>query len=186
MFRRKSQRVLTADDVRQVVYNEMKHFLEDVEFRVKQAYDVASGGLRSSVYAEDMNLTRHMITGYTVTANTGAAGATLTGSIAWASVHVVYNGTDYAMVDGSTGTTNKYVWFDPTVSTTVLQQSPTKPDLSTKPSAALLFVNNAGTPYDVLASSIPAVLANGTVDAGSIQPGAVTAPKINTIQHLLY
>lgn len=184
MFRR-NRKMLTAEDVRQVVYNEMSHFLSDVEWRVKQAYEVSKGGLRS-VYAEDLNLGKHMITGYTVTANTGAAGAPLTGSIAWASVNVVYNGTSYVMTDGSTGTTNKFVWFNPDISTTVLQQSATKPDLSALPKAALLFVNNNGVPYDVLAASVPGVLGYNAVDASSVQAGAVTAQKMNTMQHLLY
>jgi hypothetical protein len=173
-------------EIRALMHEEFSHFLADIEFRVKQAYDVqrrpslhvVEGD--GQVYAEDLNIpNRHFLTGYTVTANTPVAG-----SIAWASLHVVYNGTDNAVTDANTS--SKYVWWDPAISTTVLQTGATKPDLSTKPNAALIFVNNSGVPYDVLASSIPGVIANGAVDAGAILPGAVTAPKMNTIQHLLY
>jgi hypothetical protein len=173
-----------ADEVRELVYGEMSRFLAGVEERVARAYagekngptHVISGG---KVYAEDMNLMKHQLTGYTVTANTPGAG-----SIAWASLHVVYNGTDNTITDGNTNL--KYVWFDPAISSTTLQTNNTKPDLSSKPNAALLFVNNAGVPFDVLAASIPSVLANNAVDAAAIQQGAVTATKMNTIQHLLY
>lgn len=178
-------------EIRALMHEEFSHFLADIEFRVAQAYDVQRrGGSRlhvidggeehGKVYAEDLNLpNRHFLTGYTVTANTPGAG-----SIAWASLHVVYNGIDNAVTDGNTNL--KYVWWDPTISTTVLQMNNTKPDLSAKPTAALLFVNNGGTPYDVLAASIPGVIANNAVDAGALQQGAVTATKMNTIQHLLY
>ena len=159
-----------AQQVRNVVYNEMSHFLSDIEFRVKQAYDVENrqGGIGHKVYAEDLNLQKHQVTGYTITANSPTAG-----SVAWASVHVVYNGTDYAITDGNTA--NKYIWFDPaaTNGTTTLQSSNTKPDLTAKPDAALLFVNNGGTPVDVLKSSMPVALANGAVDSSSILSGAV-------------
>jgi hypothetical protein len=180
-----------ADIVRETMHGDLKHFMTDIEFRLGQAIDIEnrSGGRASgTVYAEDLNLMKHVLTGYVLLSNSSKTGTTSTGNIAWQSLHVVYNGTDYAITDGDTitGGPLKYVWFDPAVSTTVLQQSNTKPDLSTKPNAALLFVNNGGTAYDVLAASIPGVIANGAVDAGAIQQGAVTATKINTIQHLLY
>lgn len=169
-------------ELRRMMQEEFQHFLTDVEFRVAQAYDVERrarlGADSHKVYAEDLSLlNRHILTGYTVTANSPGAG-----SIAWASVHMVYNGSTSTITDGNTP--NKYVWWDPSISTTVLQTANTKPLLASN--AALLFVNNSGTPYDVLASSIPGVVADSAIDAGALQAGAVTASKMNTLQHLLY
>lgn len=150
-----------------------QHILDDAEFRVAQAYEVErrtrageTVGTGGQVFAEDITVLRHQVTGYTVTANSPGAG-----SIAWSSLHIVYNGTDNAITDGNTNL--KYAWFDPAVSSTVLQTSNTKPDLSTKPTAALIFVNNSGTPLDVINSSVTNVLADGAVDGGALQAGAV-------------
>lgn len=158
-----------SQQVKNIVYDEMHHVLADIEFRVKQAYDVENRHqVSGQVYAEDLHLQKHQLTGYTVTANTPTAG-----SIAWASLHVVYNGTDYAITDGNTA--SKYVWFDPaaTNGTTTLQTSNTKPDLTAKPDAALLFVNNGGTPVDVVKSTMPVAVADGAIDTGAIIAGAV-------------
>lgn len=174
-----------AQQVKNIVYGEMHHVLDDVEFRVAQAYDVerrtvatADGGtaqVHGKVYAEDLHLGRHIITGYTITPNSPTAG-----NVAWASLHIVYNGTDYTITAGNTSTFNsiagpyKYVWFDPTISTSILQQSNTKPTL-TAVGSALIFVNNGGTPVSVTEESFPSVVANNAVDTGAIQAKAITA-----------
>lgn len=163
------------DLIREVVLAEAGHVLKDVEFRVGQAYEVerrtAAGEPAGTgkVYAEDLAVMRHQITGYTVTANSPTAG-----KIAWASVHVVYNGTDYTITDGNTD--KKYAWFDATTSTTVLQVSDTKPTLTGN--AALLFINNGGVPLDVLNSSIAGAVMDNAVDSGALQANAVTSTAI--------
>lgn len=159
--------------LREFMHDEFAHFLTDIEFRVKQAYDVQNRTSVESgeqVYAEDLNLMLHTITGYTMTANTPGAG-----SIAWTAVHIVFGGVDYTCVDGNTAL--KYVWFVKPGSGTsaTLQTSDTKPTLG--PNDCLVFVNNAGTPINALTATIPVTLADGAVDTGAIQAGAVTAAK---------
>jgi hypothetical protein len=164
------RRGLTAHDVRAIVHGEMAHFLRDVEFRVAQAYDVerrtGSGG---KVYAEDLVLQRHALTGYTVTNNTPAAG-----SIAWTSLHVVYNGTDYLLTDGNTAA--RYAWFAPGTSATIMQTSNVKPTLLA--SDTLVFVNDGGIARVAVDSSIPAAVGNNSIDAAAILAGAVGAAAI--------
>ena len=166
--------------VKDLVYGEMHHVLTDVEFRVAQAYDVErrSGQEHTpatahagKVYAEDLHIGKHQITGYTITANNNGTG-TAAGYIAWASLHIVYNGTDYAITNGNTNL--KYAWFDPAVSTTLLQVSNTRPDLIGKPNACLVFVNNGGTPVSSLESDMPVAVATGAVDSLAIQSKAIT------------
>jgi len=170
--------------VKNVVHNEMKHFLDDIERRLAQTYAVAkrtgaevpAAVEDGSVFVEDIVTTRHAITGYTVTANSPAAG-----QIAWTNVHVVYNGVDYTCTDGNALTTEKYVYFvKPGSGTTAtLVKSATKPtatDLGV--GGALLFINNGGTPISVLESSIPAAVGDGAIDSGALATGAVTAGKI--------
>lgn len=158
--------------IENIIHDKFAHMLADVDFRIQQAYTVAGragGGERGKVYAEDLNLIgRHMLTGYTTTANSPGAG-----SIAWANVHVVYNGTDTVITDGNTAL--KYCWWSPTTTPTVIQTSNSKPVLAA--GEVLLFVNNGGTPKIMLSdtnSSLPSSLADGAVDTGSIIANAVT------------
>lgn len=152
--------------VREVMAGEFQQFLRDIEFRVAQAYDVSrrAAGAASRVYAEDLNLGMVALTGYTVTDNSPSAGY-----IAWASLHVVYNGADNAITDGNTN--NTYVWWDPAISTTVLQTSNTKPTLSA--SAALIFVNNSGTATVAVAATMPPAVSDNSIDANAIISGAI-------------
>lgn len=163
----------TAEGLREFMHTEFSHFLQDVEFRVKQAYDVQNRTTVMSgdkVYAEDLDIGLHQITGYTMTANSPAAG-----SIAWTAVHIVFGGVDYTCADGNTA--NRYVWFVKPGSGTAatLQSGNTKPTLG--PNDCLVFVNNAGTPVNALTASIPAAVGDGAVDSGAIVNGAVTAAK---------
>lgn len=171
-----------AAQVKELVHNELGHFLRDVEFRLGQIREVESrinqaavasgeeGVIPTKIYVEDMVLGRHNITGYTVTANSPSAG-----NIAWNSVHVVYNGVDYTCADGSTAM--KYVWFVKPGSGTAatLNTGNTKPTLGA--GDALIFVNNGGVPISVLESSLPPALGNGAVDNSAIASGAVTPDK---------
>lgn len=174
-----------AQEVKNLVRGELSNFLDDVEFRLAQTADInrrtlaaleSLGGKAPSlagpggqVYAEDMNIARHVATGYTVTSNSPVAG-----SIAWASLHVVYNGTDYTLTNGNTAL--KYTWFDGAVSTTVAQSSNSKPTLAGN--AVLLFVNEGGTVREAHNSSMPPALGNNAVDSGALQVGSVLTAAI--------
>ena len=167
----------TREEIREILYGELSHFLDDIEYRVAQAYAVSRERGLQQVYVEDLHDNRHRITGYTVTAHSPTAP-----NIAWTAVHIVYNGIDYTMTAADTTTfaavpgPYMYVWFDPDVSTTVLQQSNTKPVLG--PKASLIFINQAGVPTSVLETSIPPVVANGAIDQLAIQAGAVGTSQI--------
>jgi len=164
--------------VRNLVHGELSTFLGDVERRLSQTREIERSmvdaglsvpGLTRQVHTEDLNIGKHLIDGYTLTSNSPAAG-----SIAWAGVHVVYNGVDYTAADGNTA--NMYVYFiKPASGTSVtLTSSNTKPTAAVLGvGGALLFKNNGGTPISVLESSIPSVIADGTVDTGAIISGAV-------------
>lgn len=167
--------------IKNILHDELSHFLSDVEFRLGQTREIEARIARSeggqvatptTVYAEDINIGRHQITGYTVTANSPSSG-----SIAWSSVHVVYNGVDYTIANGSTA--NKYVWFVKPASGTsaTLSTGNTKPTLG--PTDALIFVNNGGTPISALESSVPPTVADGAISNAELAPGAVTADKTN-------
>lgn len=165
--------------IRNIIHDEMTHILSDIEWRVAQSQEheararaIESGEVREirSLYAEDLNLTDHQITGYTMTANTP-----VNGSIAWTAVKIVFNGVTYTVADGNTA--NKYAWFIKPGSGTAatLSTGNTKPSLG--PNDCLVFFNNAGTPINALTSSIPVAVVDGGVDSGAIANGAVTAAK---------
>lgn len=165
----------TPDGLREFMKREFDHFLQDAEWRVKQAYEVQNrtpGGsaIGGQVFAEDLDILMHQITGYTMTANSPSAG-----SIAWTAVHIVYGGVDYTCADGNTA--NKYVWFTKPASgtTATLQTGNVKPVLG--PNDCLVFFNNAGTPINALTSSIPVAVVDGAIDSAAIANGAVTAAK---------
>lgn len=198
---------LTAQDIRNVMKTEFDHYLSDIEFRVAQAYEVnrrpanaMALGLsdreieqysqhtpvltQGRVYAEDMATNQHMITGYTTTAQSPAVG-----QMAWASLHIVYGGVDYAFTDGNCATTDYYLWFNKSlapapvggVSSANLMQkniATNKPVLAT--GDVIIFLNNAGVPVSVLEQNIPRVLADNAVDTGSLQANAVTGAKVGT------
>lgn len=145
VFQRPTPIGWTRDEVRSVVLQEAGHFLEDFEWRYKQARDlyeemqlleavkelpegavtVDQGGniipFRSrKLTAEDINDTTHRLTGYTVTPNSSTS-PTVTaaaGNFAWAGLHIVYRGVDYTIADGAGGLTNKYFTFVYTTVTT--------------------------------------------------------------------
>lgn len=158
------------NELRTFMHEEFSNFLQDVEYRVSQAYDVERRSGGGAVYAEDLNLMEHRITGYTMTPNSPT-----NGSIAWTAVHIVYAGVDYTIADGNTA--NRYAWFVKPASgtTATLQTSNTKPTLTVND--CLVFVNNNGTPTNALTTTLPVALADGAVDTGAISVGAVTADK---------
>lgn len=166
--------------IENILHDKLAHFLTDIDFRISQANAIVdrgttAGAREGKVYAEDLNLIgRHFLTGYTITANTPAAG-----SIAWANLHVVYNGVDTTLTDGNTAL--KYAWWSPTTTPTVVQVSNTKPVLAA--GEVLLFVNTGGTPKVMLSDtnqSLPSVLGDASVDSGAIIANAVTTAAIAT------
>lgn len=144
----------------------------DIERRLGQAREIersnATGIPREWVHAEDLNISRAMIDGYTLTANSPSAGY-----IAWSSLHIVLLGIDYTITDASTN--KKYAWFVKPGSYTPgtpipLSVSDTMPVLAA--GDALIFVNNSGTPISVLESSItwavgPGVVGNAQLDTST-------------------
>lgn len=166
--------------VENIIHDKFAHMLADVDFRIKQAYDVVGrvngeGRADGKVYAEDLKLIgRHFITGYTITNNSPSAGY-----VAWADLHMVYNGTDTTITNGNSNL--KYLWWSPTVTPTVLQASNTKPVLAA--GEVLLFVNTAGSAKVMLSdtnASLPTTLGDGSVDSGAIIANAVTSTAIAT------
>jgi hypothetical protein len=167
--------------IENIIHDKFAHMLADVDFRIQQAYSVAGRGEGRSgkVYAEDLNLIgRHMLTGYTVTNNSPAAG-----SIAWVDLHMVYSGTDHLITNGNTA--NMYVWWSPTTTPTVLQSSNTKPTLGA--GEVLLFMNGglpgkaAGTHTVMLSdtnASLPTIVAPGTINSGDINGRAIGTAQI--------
>lgn len=164
--------------IENILHDKLSHFLTDIDFRIKQAYEVtgrAGNGaqVKGKVFAEDLNLIgRHMITGYTITNDSPSAG-----SIAWGDLHMVYSGQNYDIANGNTAL--KYAWWSSTVTPTVLQTSNTKPVLAT--GEVLLFMNNAGKAKVMLSdtnASMPSILSDGAVDTGAILANAVTGTQI--------
>lgn len=165
------------DEVKKLISSVRQEFrdtIADVERRLAQTREIErgfeSGFSRNSVHTEDLNLRKHLIDGYTVTANSPSAG-----SISWASLHVVYMGVDYTITDGNTS--NKYAWFVKPASGTSVTLTTGNTMTTLGANDALIFVNNSGVPSSVLESSIPVAVANNAVGTGSLQDGAVTAAK---------
>jgi hypothetical protein len=179
-------------EIKNLISGELGHIQSDVEFRLEQTralenrmlsvlaqFERLMGGEElpdnviqlpeRTLYAEDVNTLAHAVTGYTFTSNSPGAG-----SVAWASLSVVYNGVTYAITNGNSNL--KFIWFDAAVSTTVLQASNTKPTLAGN--ACLLIVNDAGIVREVLNATMPPVVANSAIDNGALQTDAVTGSKI--------
>lgn len=166
-----------VDAIKAGMRHEMDAAVADIERRLAQAREIeranATGIPRETVHAEDINVNFHMIDGYTLTANSPAAG-----SIAWASLHVVLAGVDYTIADGNTA--NKYAWFiKPGTGTAVtMQTGNTMPVLGA--SDALIFVNNGGVPISVLESSITYAVGPGVV--GNAQLDTSTQTLLSNLQ----
>lgn len=168
---------LVKAQVRAELRGEMDAAVADIERRLSMAREMEhaafSGVPRQTVHTEDLNIGRHLIDGYTVTANSPA-----NGSIAWANLHVVLMGVDYTITDGNTA--NKYAWFiKPGAGTTAtLQTGNTLPTLS--PNDALIFVNNAGVPVSALETSISYAVGPGVI--GNDQLAASVQSVLSTLQ----
>ena len=144
----------------------LKALQADVTWRMRQLYQ---GGKK--VVAEQLNLSRHVLTGYTLANDTPSAG-----SIQWSDVNVVYQGTSYGPYSGDT--TDKYVYWD-SGATGTLATSNTKPTIATDD--ALLFINDSGTAREALnhkGQPHGAFLIGQTVDSDEITDSAISNSKI--------
>lgn len=172
-----------VDAIKAGLRHEMDAAVADIERRLAQAREIEqavfSGVPRQTVHAEDLNIGKHMIDGYTLTANSPAPG-----SIAWSSLHVVLGGVDYTIADGNTGTVapfKKYAWFIKPASgtTATLTTGDTLPVLG--PNDALIFINNNGTPVSVLESSVVYAVAPGVI--GNAQLDQSTKDLLTNLQN---
>lgn len=160
-----------------IIHDQFGHMLADVDFRIQQAYAITerSGGRNGKVYAEDLNLIgRHMLTGYTTTANTPSAGF-----VSWSNLHMVYNGVDNTITDGNSNA--KYLYWSPSTAT-VLKTSATKPALAA--GEVLLFVNNSGTPTLMLSdtnSSLPVLVADNSITNNEILGKTITTAELGNL-----
>jgi hypothetical protein len=180
--------------LKQIVQEEASHYLDDIEWRYKQARDllreVTDGNPESwadrQITAEDMNTLQHHLTGYTTTPNVNAAGSAAPGSFRWQALHIVYSGVDYTVTDGAS--LLKYHSFIKAnagavvagAATVAMASSNTKPVLGTDD--ILLFINNNGTPIVAASSgagSLPPVVADGSIDNAALASGAVYGDRIS-------
>lgn len=164
-----------AKVVRNIILEEHAPILADISFRLGQLHETAGRQLglgTGTVYAEDMNTSQHMITGFTVTNNAPTAG-----SISWADLHIVYNGVDHAITNGSTAL--KYIYFTLATTPTVLKFSADKPTLAE--GDILLFVNEGGVARNMLSQTnqtMPRLVATNAIDTDAIAPLAVTGESL--------
>lgn len=158
-------------DIKNIFTDLIATSLADISFRIGQAYEVERGRPHGKAYAEDVVGPFHLITGYTVTANSPAAG-----QIAWADVTMVYNGVSYAIPNGSTTAGMKYVWWD-LAAPASFKQSATVPNLT--PGSTVVFYNDGGTPREALSGGVS--FAVGASVVGNTELGDnLDASKIGT------
>ena len=100
----------------------------------------------------------------------------VTGSISWSGVHIVFDGSDNAIVDGSTSDTYVY-WLS--ASPTQLFSSNDYPTLGEDD--AIVFINRRGVGVSVLDSSTTdgGLVVPGTITSVAIAAGAITADHIS-------
>jgi hypothetical protein len=175
--------------LKQIIHEEAGHYLKDIEWRYGQARALLNefghsdnswatnvlGGIGRQMTAEDLDTLEHHLTGYTLTANNPTAGY-----ISWASLHVVYAGTDYTVTDGSSNMKYQtFVLASAVAGVVPMASSNTKPTLAT--GDILLFINNSGTAVVAAndgSASLPTTVANGAIDTASLAVGAVTGSVI--------
>lgn len=98
------------------------------------------------------------------------------GFISWSDLHIVYNGTDYTIDDGNTD--KKYIFWDYSVSTTVLQTSDTIPVLEEYD--FLVFLNKNGTHVTVptITTIDGSLIVSESILTDALSANCVTSPKI--------
>ena len=170
--------------VENILHDKLAHFLDDISFRIGQQYELAArtnGTARGTVYAEDLHVKdRAFLTGYTLTNNSPSAG-----SIAWTDLHVVVDGVDYLITNGSTAL--KFVAFKKPATPPVGGASTALVSYAfdAKPVLAegdvLLFVNESGVARNMLSdtnATLPRVVATNSIDTDAIAANAVTSTEI--------
>lgn len=94
------------------------------------------------------------------------------GAIAWSDLHIMYQGTSYAIDDGFT--TAVYAYWEPTISLTSLQAANSLPTLSAD--GLVVFLNKEGIHVTVPGSS---VVEGSLIVEESILANAIAANQIN-------
>ena len=177
--------------VRILINAELRAMLEDIDYRIK----LLDGSGR--IGSHQLTLKHHILDGFTFTDNSPTAG-----KIAWSDCHIVYEGNDYTITNGSTPeTTHKYVWWDKSLSTTTFQTSITKPTVTDEDCLVCIndggvhrlvigqgkmqhaaFLLGASINSDEIANSaiIAQLLGSGSVVEAKLGTGAVTVDKIGT------
>ena len=181
----------------------------DYEWRYKQARDLYKEmGVREDgrpalrvvdqdqrqLTAEDFNDLTHRLTGYTINNGTNGtpAGTSTANTISWATLHIIYAGVDYTVADG-VNVALKYIYFtlasvvstSATTGTVTLASSATKPTLGKDD--IMVFLNGGPTGGTTIVSasdghgSLPAALADNTVDSGALINGAASGAKVGAI-----
>jgi len=155
--------------VREVLTEELKGLLHDVSYRLGVLYDaVAQTGRLGS---RDLNLASHQLDGFAVTDNSPTAG-----KIAWTDCNIVYKGTNYPIIDGSTDL--KYVFWK-LATPTAFQMSATKPTIADDD--VLVFINEGGTHQTMIGAgrmTPGAAILTGTVGSDELGAGAVSNAKL--------
>jgi len=98
------------------------------------------------------------------------------GFISWTGLHIVYKGVDYTIQDGNTN--KRFVYWKPSVSTTVLQTSDTLPELGDDD--LLVFLNKNGIHVTVPTSTVVegSLIVEESILTNALAANAVTAEKI--------
>ncbi|MGV2384330.1 MAG UNVERIFIED_CONTAM: hypothetical protein LOD86_03550, partial [Thermobifida fusca] len=98
------------------------------------------------------------------------------GFISWTGLHIVYKGVDYTIQDGNTN--KRFVYWKPSVSTTILQTSDTLPELGDDD--LLVFLNKNGIHVTVPTSTVVegSLIVEESILTNALAANAVTAEKI--------
>lgn len=109
---------------------------------------------------------------FTVSSNSPSAG-----HIAWADAHIVYDGVDYPIANGSTN--NRFVYWLK-ASPGSFQVSNAHPALT--PDDAIVFLNKGGVPISVLTATAMEgdLVVPGTITTGAIAADAIVAEHISS------
>ena len=139
--------------------------VDDVIHRLRLLYEPYIFG------ANRLNLLKHLLDGYTVENNQPSVGY-----IRWTNLHIVYAGTDYTIQDGNTN--KRYIWWDYSVSTTILQTSDTLPDLDEED--IIVFLNKNGTHVTVPITTVldGSLIVTESVLTDALSANCVTSEKI--------
>ena len=139
--------------------------VDDIIHRLRLLHDPYMLG------ANRLNLLKHLLDGYTVENNQPSVGY-----IRWTNLHIVYAGNDYTIQDGNTN--KQYVWWDYSVSTTILQTSDTLPDLDEED--IIVFLNKNGTHVTVPITTVldGSLIVTESVLTDALSANCVTSEKI--------